>query len=245
MKIMKNIHFFFLPLLCSALSMQAATLVVDNTSPSPGQYTTIAAAMTAAASGDTLLIQGTQTNYGNVFVTKSITLRGAGWSPIYKQTPYPTTLGIIYLASGVHDIKIEGIDLDILDQQANYGQYNITVQFCKIRGVIYYWTGCHDWLIRNNYFSSLENANIDAGGQSAYNLTVQHNIFQGYIYRFTSATNVFIDHNLFISPPSNVFAFAGGTNGLFCANNIFYTTFATSSSTITNCTFANNSSLEE
>jgi len=42
----------------------AAILTVNNNSTSPGQYTSLQAAITAAHAGDTLLVSGSNTDYG-------------------------------------------------------------------------------------------------------------------------------------------------------------------------------------
>ena len=223
-----------------AISAKAATLTVNNANPSPGQYTTIAAAMTAAANGDTLLIQGTVNNYGNVTITKPLTLRGTGWSPIYKQNTYSTVLDGITLAGGLNGVVIEGINFSAFFSGAPHAQYNITIQFCQIRDKIDFWHGCHDWLIRNNYFSSTSYNLFASGTTGNSNLIAHYNVFSGTIYYFSNTTNVLIEHNLFISPVNqNIYAFTGLNNALICANNIFYGTRA-SGGTLTNCSFSNN-----
>jgi hypothetical protein len=57
----------------------AAVFTVNNANPSPGQYTTVAAAVAAASTGDTLMISGTDISYGNMTINKALTLIGPGW----------------------------------------------------------------------------------------------------------------------------------------------------------------------
>jgi hypothetical protein len=75
---MKNINILLITLLFSAISLQAATLVVNNESPNPGQYTTVNAAIAAASPGDIILVKGTSTFYGSCSISKSLTLVGNG-----------------------------------------------------------------------------------------------------------------------------------------------------------------------
>jgi hypothetical protein len=225
----------------SAFSTKAATLVVNNSDPSPGQYTTVSDAMTAAASGDTILIQGTGANYGNVTVTKPITLRGRGWNPANRPPIPGTTLGFITLDAGVHDVTIEGLIFFNLDASAG-GQYNLRVQFCAVLIALNFSSNCHDWLIRNNYFfgygGGASIASTATSGSS--NVLIQYNVFSTSIESFTTTTNVSVEHNLFIAAASSGIRAFNNINGVFFANNIFYNSLAIPSGTVNNCTFANN-----
>jgi hypothetical protein len=232
---------FLIVALCSAFSMQAATLVVNNASTSPGQYTSITDAMTAAAAGDTILIQGTGANYGNVTVTKPITLRGRGWSPANRPSALFTVLGFISLDAGVHDVTIEGMIFFNLDA-ASGGQYNIRVQYCSVLIALNLTTNCHDWLIRNNYFFGYGGgpSMVSSATSGSSNVQIQYNVFSTAIESFTNTTNVSIGHNLFIAAASSGVRAYNNMNGVSFANNIFYNSLAIPSGTVNNCTFANN-----
>jgi hypothetical protein len=231
-----------------ALLSQAATLTVNNLSPSPGQYATVALAMTAAANGDIILIQPSTISYGAVTVNKSVTLRGGGWNPVYKQTVNVTTLDDITLSAALNDVKIEGINFSSLSLGFNsttsiYGQSNVKIEFCTIRSTVAFYRGCHDWLIRNNYFANINGNCLAASGIVSNNLIVEYNVFAGYLTDFSLVSNVLIDHNLFISTStsSTRFAMAGTTNGLLVSNNIFSNVQPVQSGVvITNSTFTNN-----
>jgi hypothetical protein len=85
-----NKQTFFLALfLCMNIMLSAATFTVNNNNPSPGQYTTIDAAMSAAANGDVILINGSPNTYFFSNVTKSLTFIGAGYAPV-KDNPLQT-----------------------------------------------------------------------------------------------------------------------------------------------------------
>ncbi len=75
-----NKQTFFLALFISITTMvSAATFTVNNNNPSPGQYTTILAAMNAAANGDVILVSGSPTVYSiGANITKSLTIIGTG-----------------------------------------------------------------------------------------------------------------------------------------------------------------------
>jgi hypothetical protein len=241
---MKKLHTLLLALLVCAFSAHAATLTVNNLSPSPGQYATVALAMTAAANGDIILIQPSVVSYGSVTVNKSVTLRGGGWNPVYKQTVNVTTLDNITLSANLSNVNIEGLSFNSLalsSVSGVNGQSNVKIEFCRIIGDVSFYTGCNNWLIRNNYFSSFNN-NIQSSGVGN-NFIAEYNIFTGYISSFSQVTNVLFDHNLFIYPSSSSsrFGFNGTTNGLIVSNSIFSNVQPVQTGTaLTNCTFTNN-----
>ncbi len=76
----------------------ATQRTVNNNNPSPGTYSTIQAAVTAASNGDTLLIAGSPTNYGTVTLNKKLTLIGPGYNP-QKQNPQVSFLGTLDINS--------------------------------------------------------------------------------------------------------------------------------------------------
>ena len=62
-----------------SFSMSATIYTVNNAAVSPGQFTTVAAAVAAASAGDTLMIAGTDVSHGNVTLDKALTILGPGW----------------------------------------------------------------------------------------------------------------------------------------------------------------------
>lgn len=225
-------------------SVNAAILTVNNISPGPGQFTSINTAIEQASNGDTILVQGTPNSYGNVYISKPITLRGAGWNPIFKQNIYSTTVEELALAGQVHDLVIEGLNLQNVYCAPPFGQYNIRIQFCQIRAEVRFWQGCHDFILENNYFSGA-GTNINAGNtDSNSNLIARYNIFAGSISSFQFTSNTLFEHNLFISRASSlVYVMREINNGILFVNNIFYNSRAyaeTGWNVISNCQFVNN-----
>ena len=247
---MKKNYTLLLACFLGVFSSEAATLVVNNSNPSPGQYTTVTAAMTAASNGDILLIQPSLTSYGTVTVNKSVTLRGGGWNPAFKQVTYETTFGDINLSASLSNVKLEGLtfnSLGLLATSGIYGQSNILIEFCKINQVVNFYRNCHDWIIRNNYFALDGSDNITTGsnGSSTSNLIIEHNIFRGYLSYLYEVSNVLISHNLFITASTNTtrYAFSQTTSGLLVSNNIFSQVLPVSNigtAAMTNCSFSNN-----
>ena len=62
-----------------ALSMPAATLRVNNLNGSGAQYTTFEEAHSAAQDGDVIIVDGTPKSYGQINISKKITVQGPGY----------------------------------------------------------------------------------------------------------------------------------------------------------------------
>jgi hypothetical protein len=233
----------FLTILCVTLTLisknQAATLTVNNTNPTVGQYSTIQAAVDAATSGDTILIQGSQTPYPDCTLpaTKALTLRGPGWKPLYRQSPSPATINTIYVAAFAHDITFEGLYINSSISMQNfydtntgrnfYHQYNIKVQLCYF-GYLNLARGCKDFTIENNYFYS-----ISGGNDTTTNVLIRNNFITGNVNAFRNCSNILVDHNLFVGGGiSNL-------NAILLSNNIFHYC-SVSSTDINRCIIANN-----
>ncbi len=75
---MKLIRFAAL-LLSAPVAAHAKTLTVDNKVGSVAMFTSVQAAHDAASSGDTILIAGSPTSYGNVTLTKRLDVVGPGY----------------------------------------------------------------------------------------------------------------------------------------------------------------------
>jgi hypothetical protein len=76
--------------LLSTLVSNALVRTVSNNPNSPGQYTSVTTAYTAANVGDTLYVVGSLTSYGGLSITKRITIIGSGYNP-NKQNSLPTS----------------------------------------------------------------------------------------------------------------------------------------------------------
>jgi hypothetical protein len=75
-------------------TVKAAIITVSNNPNVPGQYTSLQAAIDAAAPNDTLYIQGSTTSYGDINLYKLLTLIGVGAMP-NKSSSLPSQIGSI------------------------------------------------------------------------------------------------------------------------------------------------------
>lgn len=76
---MKKLLLPFAIALLAQQTISAETFRVNNNPGSGAQYTTFAAAQEAASDGDVIIVDGSETSYGKIVVTKKITLKGPGY----------------------------------------------------------------------------------------------------------------------------------------------------------------------
>ncbi len=214
---------FLLLLLQVAGTVAATTHTVNNNNPSPGQHTSINAAIGAAAAGDTILVTGSPISYFNFSVTKNnLTFIGAGHKP-QKAPGYSTFIDDIILASNLSGVKIQGFNLNGIPGAANAD--NVTIEYCLIRSQMTCSTNCNNWTIRNCIFSTPQaNFNsVSAPGRS--DILITNNIFsQGSKIAGLSNSNtgVIISNNIFLKGSgSDGGAFSDVANATII-NNIFY-----------------------
>jgi hypothetical protein len=232
-------------LLCSfgVFYSQATTITVSNNTAlpgSPGQYTTVQAAVNAAFAGDTVLIHGSPVTYNeNVTTTKKLVFIGPGYNP---QTSTGLTAKNIYFSLGnnTSNTVIMGI-------------YDCNVSFNNS-------TPVSNITFSRNYVASANVSCTSSGGVS--NVIIEQNFFTGGGAIFPElATGVEIRNNLFASGyyvnggsiaytrivyiRNNSFMCAGNSilnlkNGVI-ENNIFYErNIDGGGSTVVTSTFNNN-----
>jgi hypothetical protein len=234
-------------LVTSALVTYATTWTVSNSTANPGQFNTMAAALTAAAAGDTLLVAGSGTTYGTFSIDKKLTLIGSGHHP-QQQPALPTTAGNVSIT--VNDVSISGFSCN---QILIGGVARIRVEFCEVRNVIQLAANATDCFIKSNLIANitlfatvntliLNNVILDLlDGQNLAQSTLivqnntfvtydyntarvnggnfTNNIFHAFTYYSTGNTNCTFDHNLAYSSGGNYQGGIGGNN--LYANPLF------------------------
>lgn len=224
----------------------ATVLTVSNNPNSPGQYTSLQAAIDAAGvNGDTIMVAGSATNYGSVTINKRLVLVGAGYKnpsgsntavsgmTFSRANDYVTSSGSkimgFYFASGslvlsstgeMNNILIERclFDAGIVGFYGSGNYNNDTIRNCVFYGFGQYTAGIHlgSSAIKNN-------------------VHIHNNVFSyAQIYQATNASSVFVRNNIFVNRTSGVFS---AMNNLVIENNIFYGAYPTG---CTGCAFTKN-----
>lgn len=91
---MKKLLFLF-AVAFTHFSTYAAVIIVSNNPNVPGQFTSLQAAIDAATPDDTLYVQGSTTSYGDVTITKKLSIIGSGMLPD-NTSHLGTTLGNVF-----------------------------------------------------------------------------------------------------------------------------------------------------
>lgn len=229
----------FLACGCAAFAATAATITVSNNASLPGscgQYTTIAAAISAATSGDTILIQGSPTAYNeNPTTTKSLTFIGAGYNP-QSTSGYHTILnGQITFGNNTSNSAVIGIENVGIVFTNNFAVSNFLISRCLLNSGANAFSGGGSIAVNGVIIEHC----IIFGNMiqlSDFPAIVRNCIFMsaGYINGLGSGTAVHtIKNNLWLcyNPFANV-------RNCLVENNIFFNCLP--DNTTLNCTFNNN-----
>jgi hypothetical protein len=226
-------------MLFGAVIAKATIYTVNNSSTSPGQYTNVAAAVSAASNGDTIYISGSSVNYGSFTINKRLTVIGTGHNP-QKQAPlYSLVDNITISSNGVRIMGLNAYHFD--DGGSNIDSIYISRNFIRYRIIVDNSNPDH-WYIEGNVFEySGENITFC----STCNITfmyISNNVFNGQLKELNyngNNGNIYVSNNIFLR---NGDMFTGSNYYLYIYNNIFYR--ATPSSSSTSCTWAGNCSYQ-
>ena len=247
---MKNFTLTLLLLLSIVLVSSATVLVVDQNGNAPsGVYSTFALAHGQAQAGDTILLTPSTATYGNITISKEITVLGIGFNPA-SSSATTSKVSQIYFQLGSNGTKIIGLEI----QSIVYLGYtnatsvsDIVIENCLISSYITHNSSntLANIMIRQNVFNDPGNASsisLNVANQST--IVISNNIFA----RTNNNTHApifvagggLIEHNLFLGTgASNSYAFRT-LSGSEVRNNIFYGRNPTASQSMSNVQFFNN-----
>ncbi len=108
---MKKAVLFLIVFAAFAFSAHADVITVSNNPDSPGQYTSLQMAIDSSSVGDTLLVAGSNTSYGNVTLYWGLTLIGAGYNNPYGQNTIVKNLNLLRFNAniGASNTRIMGL----------------------------------------------------------------------------------------------------------------------------------------
>lgn len=238
---MKTLFLAIATFAVSNLSSSAGVLTANNNNPSPGQYTTLAAAQAAASTGDTIYVSGSPNNYNSITIQKSLVWIGTGHKP---QNDNPSTSYLDNISFDNNNIPNGSvfIGLDLSDIYLG-NRSGIKVLRCKIRNIAYLSSGAsNSCTFESCWFSSTGWNLYDNAGYQHDNYTVANNVFSGQCYLTNPSNNInfYFRNNLFLV---NNDAFGGSMKYIIFQNNIFYRANPVSAA-VTNCVYENNISYQ-
>jgi hypothetical protein len=225
---MKKHLYLAIALLISA-SSYATVYTVNNQSGSDADFTAVSTAIASAMTGDTLYIQPSPNNYGDVNLNKRLVLMGAGHNPTFSQ--YNTSFGTLTFAANSGASIVKGIQIMILTNSSNVVCNNVVISGCRVSyggstplsftsGTLNNWTfeGC---IIEN--FSGQPTSMAYLGS----NLVVRNSFLytSGASYSVTDApAGTHFDHNFFMAYGASAYYATVTGNNILLTNNIISTT---------------------
>lgn len=242
---MKKIILLSALFVCTISSLKSTVYTVSNNTAlpgSPGQYTTIAAAMSAATSGDTIYIQPSATSYGGFTPTKGLTFIGAGYNP-QTTSNLKSEVGNVYFGNGSSNSKLIGLYINGEVGWSNtFAVSNYIVSRCQILYRFNMNNGSNDpsgrllienclvfgygggsvlseaapCAVKNNFFDVGASGTI-TGLNTSYTDTIKNNTFICGGNPLAAMKNDIIENNLFY----NNFPDASNTTNTFNNNYVF------------------------
>jgi hypothetical protein len=220
---MKNL--LTLSVMLSGLILQANATVwrVNNNIGVQADFTSVSAAITAAAAGDTIYIEVSATVYNeSITVTKKLIFLGTGYylsDTANHETQWNThsaTISGIYFNSGSKGSKMSGVDID---GGIQLNDSLITIERCYCNSYIYLAPGVssyadHDTIRQCSLYGLVSN---NAASGSARGLMIYNNLIPGSIQLQSNLANTTI---YFIN---NVFGnYTFSCQNCVFQNNIFF-----------------------
>lgn len=251
----------------AAISAEAKIRVVNNTLNGPGQFTALQVAIDSSASGDTIYIAPSPSNYSDpndgVFnVTKRLTFIGAGMRPSEKKDNGSySRIGSRFDVNSANASGSVWIGLYFNGIGSAINVYNAQVTNCQVLRNWFDGSSSHitfnsssfsGWLIANNYFVIGCGPGINLNNNTVTNFIIQNNVFAentgcgiqngiANIMNFSNSANCLVSNNLFYGGQGTGVAnndqAFSNCANLIVENNIFHTT---SPAGLSNCVINNN-----
>ena len=229
---MKTLVLFLLTLFSISVSGQTIWVADNNFNAPTGTnvFSTIQAAVNAAAPGDIIQVQPSPNTYGNVTIDKqNLTLMGIGFN-VDKDIPLTSIVGNITLTntpdntSDADGTRIIGLQFNILNLAPNTGPAftleNILVQSCQLTSYI---NSLGDYSptdgleVRDCYFATPFSTLSIRTFLPLDNVVIRNNLFLGSIeFRSTTAGSNIITNNILYD---GIYIVAEGTATIISNNN--------------------------
>ncbi len=206
---------FTIIILLACVRVFATQISVSNSTQNPGQYSTIAAAITAASAGDTLLVHPTATNYGNFSLNKKLVIIGGGFN-VQKTNPFYTTFGGITLQPGCDGSRFFGFRVGTVSTTTSAGAamdslFFEDIYFTQYLGFFYSFYPTN--LVVRNCIVDF----INLSSATSSSATISHCIFEGDAIE-ASTGSLLVEYCLFQGSTNQL----NGVSGAVIQNCILY-----------------------
>lgn len=225
------ITFTFLLGLCCILPAQSV-YVVDNNQGSGAEFTSLQAAIDAASANDIIYVQPSPNGYGNINITKPITIYGQGHIPELNAGQYASVSNIFFRSANASGSKLSGLYINnIYLDNTTYTNHDVVITNNRVAyiGGNSTTTQANNVVISGNY---IRNANFNAiDPYNSQNWIISNNIIEqpqtsatwGSFSRFNSS--IIFNNNIVLTRQNGngsgaiqLFANCSGTQ---ITNNIF------------------------
>ncbi len=218
-------------LVCMTLQSQTV-YVVDNNQGSGAQYTSVQTAVDAATAGDIIYIQPSPNSYGDINMTKSLSIYGIAHNAQLNAGERATVNNILFRSANASGSKISGLRINgIYLDNTTYSNHDVVITNNRIVSI----TGnsstarANNAIISGNFFYHSSTRFID--NYNCQNWIISNNTFNrwnGYFdyelfYRFNNTT--LFNNNIIMTLQNGntnqsveVFSSCSGTQ---ISNNIF------------------------
>jgi hypothetical protein len=202
--------------MCMAMTAQATVLRVSNITNSGAPYADITSALAAAAEGDTIMVDGSSTSYGDLTVDKKIVLMGPGYlrteNGVLTEGSNSAQISALTIsADGTAGTVVQGMDITGITLIETP---NVVITRCRIRGSFRLTSAATNTVIHQNYFTN--GSHINYGNSNSDNdyksigTQITNNIFNTSaganstpIFRYI--TDGYIAYNTFTYPDRTLY----------------------------------------
>ena len=177
---MKKIS-FSIALLISAIVSAQTVYTVDNNEGSAAAYTSVQAAVDDASAGDIIYIQPSPNSYGNIEMSKPLTIYGIGHNPELNNGLDATIAQIYFNMGNASGSKISGLNINgIYLNSSTHINHNVVITNNKINQIIGsgLTTLANNAIISGNYIRHNSFNAIDPN--SSQNWIISNNIMEQY-----------------------------------------------------------------
>lgn len=231
--------------------LHAAILSVDNNPGSVAQYKTFSAAYTAASDGDTILLAGSATSYGNHNLYKRLTIVGPGYLLAENEIPsvstHPATINLTFKNDPVVQGTSTGSRISGLSGSVNSDNNTSGVVVERHNGSVYLFgqatvrssrlTGCSLFaggsMVQNSIMDIIQ---LDDGTQAQHCIIGDNSVSTEPLSSITNSIFTYTSSNPFGSLHAGTVSHCmalggawlpagnGNLNGPFVFNNVFVNT---------------------
>lgn len=220
---MKKIFTFCALLFIVSQNASAKIWRVNNNLGVNADFTDLPAAVTAAAAGDTIMVEASASSYSGPTLTKKLVIIGPGYY-FTDATPNPKTQA---------NTNVSNIGFPAF----NAGSAGSVIEGCTMGGL---YLNESDITIQRNIFAGNYIYIAYAANSICNNDTIRQNVIYGLLSGATTgkATNLLVYNNIFIGPPAQFLSNINNISGYFINNDFLF--YNGTSSSCVNFTFQNN-----